>query len=109
MVIKNFSADIIKNIPAFMDRFGKVFNRIEGFEQVICSTTKLKALIKEANAQELANSWFQDKDGAYIKLISDLSTIVSASLSIANDYIIDCYDAEEFKFRLAKVLEVNPV
>lgn len=43
MVIKNFSADIIKNIPAFMDRFGKVFNRIEGFEQAICSTTKLKA------------------------------------------------------------------
>ena len=108
MVIKNFSADIIKDIPAYMDRYGKVFNRIEGFEQAICSTPKMKALIKEANAQELTGGWYMDKDGAYIKRVPDLSTIVSASLSIANDYIIDCYGVEEFKFRLAKVLEVNP-
>ena len=108
MVIKNFSADIIKDIKGFEDEFRIVFNKIKGFEQVICSNPKMKALIKEANAQELTGGWYRDKDGAYIKTIPDLGTILISSLSIAEDYLKEYYDAEEFKIRLAEVLEVNP-
>lgn len=113
MVIKKFSADIIKDIRRYESEFKEVFNKIEGFEKVICSTPKMKALIKEANAQELTGGWYRDKDGAYIKTIPDLGTILISSLSIAEDYLKEYYlkeyyDAEEFKIRLAEVLEVNP-
>lgn len=108
MVIKNFSADIIKDIKGFEDEFRIVFNKIKGFEQVICSTPKMKALIKEANAQELTSGWYMDKDGAYIKRVPDLRNILVSSFSIAEDYLKEYYDAEEFKIRLAEVLEVNP-
>ena len=108
MVVKEFSADIIKDIKGFEDEFRIVFSNIKGFEQVICSTPKMKKLIKASNDEKDPLGYTMDNDGNNIKLNSSLLTAISASLSIAEDYLIGCYDVEEFKIRLAEVLELNP-
>lgn len=108
MVIKNFDASVIKDIKGFEDQFKNVFENIKGFEQVICSTPKMQALIKEANSTDTTPGYYTDNNGNYIKLIVDLSDVLVTALSIADDYLIGFYGIDEFKIRLGEALEVDP-
>ena len=106
MVIKNFDASVIKDI--FGDRFKDVFENIKGFEQVICSTPKMQALIKESNSTDTALSYYTDNNGNYIKSVVGLSTILITALNIADKYLIGWYSIDEFKIHLGEALEVDP-
>jgi len=106
MVIKNFDASVIKDI--FEDQFKNVFENIKGFEQVICSTPKMQALIKEANATDTTPGYYMDNNGNYIKSVVGLPSVLRTALSIADDYLIGFYGIDEFKIRLGEALEVDP-
>jgi hypothetical protein len=108
IVIKNFDVNIIKSIKGFEDQFKNVFDNIKGFEQIICSTSKVQALIKEANTYKIPDVGITDIDGNCIKTIPELTTVLYATFTIADDYIYGYHTLEEFKTKLGHFLEEDP-
>ena len=103
---KDFTIESIGNIQVFAVRFKKVFDKMSGFEEIVCSTPKFKTLINENNLGDNTSNCIDD-DGASVKLTYGLRLALFEVFIIADEFIQEKIGLLEFEEKLGDALQID--